>query len=535
MINGGRVRRSVLAVVGAGLVALGLGACDPAPPPDGRDLAVDVAAIPRNATLSSPVTFTVGVRNLGTSPAVGARFTYAVQGGITLGSVTPAGGAACPVTSPGVAACDLGDLAPGQAVTLTVTGMAGSTTGPVQHLVVATSAGSEPSPDPSSNGALVTTTVRPVPTNAVDAGLTADANFLGTGSLLANGSPFPAEGITLAESAYCTDKWNGDRLQSAYVGGVCAGSVNQEYFANGYTYVLDVPAARTGPLGVWAWDASYNKTCTGVLSGTTCNGDATPPPDSFLSGSNQPYTEPITISVYAADNTPLDASDNPLLCTRTLTADTPFEKTFLGSPRWHQLCNIPATAPAGAYYLRVRNAGTAAEPKANGTNRFGLVAANLDASTDPAAVLCSRLSDPTCPTWSARTTTPVMFSTQGVSSRFPLHRIPATEAGRLLRLEVWDPGEGVEAIRILRPTGPSSWTPASFTWSSTGGAGGTATSLDVTLGRFNGKLVQITVDLDGYAPDPANDRWLVEYVTGFVTVTDVATWTGYITNAPVPG
>lgn len=272
-----------------------------------------------------------------------------------------------------------------------------------------------------------------------------------------------------------------------------------------------------------------------MLSGTTCTNDPTPPPDSFLSG-NQPYSEPFTFSVYAADATPLNSSDNPLLCQRTVTADSPFELTFLGSSRWHSLCTIPVGSPPGTYYLRVRNAGASTDPKANGINRFGLVAANGVGSTDPGVVLCTRVSDPTCPTWSAQDTTPVMVTTAGTVTRFPLHRIPASQVGRMLRLQVWDPGEGVERIRILRPSGPSSWTPATFAWSSTGvGSQSSTTSLDVSQARFNGRLVAITVDLDGYAPDPANDTWQVEYTTASGAVTDLATWTAWIADAPIPG
>ena len=90
---------------------------------------------------------------------------------------------------------------------------------------------------------------------------------------------------------------------------------------------------------------------------------------------------------------------------------------------------------------------------------------------------------------------------------------------------LFDPGEGLNSLRLLAPSGPGTWTPVSFRWTSPGvaGSGSTASVVELTFSRFNGRVLTLEVDLAGWEP-AAPGPWLVEYVTAGGVVTDRTTW-----------
>ncbi len=79
-------------------------------------------------------------------------------------------------------------------------------------------------------------------------------------------------------------------------------------------------------------------------------------------------SETFTYSLYAADNTPLNDADNPLICKNSFTSSTPFDGvSFLGSRRWNTMtvadgnpttCRIAPGDTSGRYILRVQNQGS---------------------------------------------------------------------------------------------------------------------------------------------------------------------------------
>jgi hypothetical protein len=120
---------------------------------------------------------------------------------------------------------------------------------------------------------------------------------------------------------------------------------------------------------------------------------------------------------------------------------------------------------------------------------------------------------------------------------FYLAEIAPEHAGKKLKLELFDPGEGGSKIEIMKPTGTdgNSWTPANFSWksdSTTATGANNVNFLDVTNSVFNGKLVEITIDLAGYAPPTNNDWWQIRY-TFSGAVTDRTTWSARIIGDPV--
>ncbi len=347
-------------------------------------------------------------------------------------------------------------------------------------------------------------------------------NFLGTGTLLdAPGSPFPPEFVYLSVNPYCTAKVNGDRYQSGYdpagtVSGTCTGTLNADHRASGYHYSVDVPDERTADIQVWLWDARYNGMSITQADGST---------EASIDNYRQAGAEPFTFSLLAPDATPADDADNPILCSRTFTPTTPFEGEFLGSARWNQLpCPISPSDPPGRYLVRVQNGGTITSPLADGSNQFGIVAARTDHGSDPASVLCDSLVDPTCPRVAGSGGHSILAAAITNQVDLPLVHLGSEAQGRQLTIDLFDPGEGGNFIEVLRPSGPTSWTPATFSWSAAGRSSGRdVTRLPVTNQQFNGRLVRVVVDLDGYDPPPGNDAWKVRYnFSG--TVTDRTTW-----------
>jgi hypothetical protein len=293
------------------------------------------------------------------------------------------------------------------------------------------------------------------------------------------------------------------------------------YRPEGYTYRLEVPEGRTSSLDVLLWDARYSEA-------TLPGGEAA------IDDYRQDGAEPFTFSLYAADATPLNPLDNPLLCTRTFQSGDAFDRTFLGSERWNALCSVDVAHPAGTYYLRVRNGGAVTSPEGDGSNQFGIAAVYRADGSDPAGALCRPQDRVDCPVVSSAGLTSLYVNQVGNVARVRLGSIGAEQEGRLLRLELFDPGEGMSLLRVLAPTGPGTWTPAAFQWASVGvGAStGPVQSLDVSGSRFNGRLVSIDVDLAGHVLPAGNQDWLVEYVAGGSSVvTDRTTWSGAIGDA----
>lgn len=427
-------------------------------------------------------------------------------------------------------------------------------------------------------------------------------NFFGLGPLPTG---FPSEYLYQSVNPYCTDKYDGDRYQSARFGNSggggasnCTGGVaNTEYNGTtGYELYVEVPAVRSSGIQIRLYDPSYNDTCVSgtytysnwgkvngdngyddygngqatfsgpgkqywngsdwieIGSGTTVKArywrtarsqQCTGPdgaPDSKWGGTNS--DEAYTWSLFSADSTPLDDTDNPLLCTQTFTKNTPTSGyTYLGSTRWNDLCAPISTGmPKGRYIVRVHNAGASSSPIPSGSNQWGIVARYTGAS---GTGLCDGIAEPptarVCPRVFGKEAISVYANTLTNNADFYLAEIEAEHAGKTLKIELWDPGEGGSLISFKRPVTATSWgSPASFTWKSFNNDGsqassGSGTSLDVTGSKFNGKRVEITISLTGYAP-PANNSWWkihYEFAGDDSGVHDRTTWSARVIGDPV--
>jgi Flp pilus assembly protein TadG len=378
-------------------------------------------------------------------------------------------------------------------------------------------------------------------------------NFIGTAAMGTGSGAYAREGVAASINGYCTDKVQGDQKASKYftlstnTSAACSGGSNGDYSANNYEYYIELPASRAQPVDVLLFDPQYNS----ALSFGSFASDFNP------GGQPQPEMS-TTYTLFKADGTPLDDTDNPTMASQTsgngcasTTAGVNGTNTFApgatsasnsnfvfnpsagsfttmsttaATSGWWQLCRIPTTAPPGKYILRVQNGGNITM----GSNNYSVAASYTTQA------LCDARADAMCPKVYGKDFLSLRANGASATSDFYLAEIDASNASKKLTVTLWDPGEGASTIGLLIPTGANAWTPVNFTWQADDGtSGGPTTALDVTGSAYNGKLVTLTYTLTGYNPPATNDWWKIRYTTGGSAPTDHTTWAVNVVGDPV--
>lgn len=355
----------------------------------------------------------------------------------------------------------------------------------------------------------------------------------GTGDLPMGGTP---SYLWAAVSGYCVAKEDGDRLLTRYDGNERDGCPppngaatysedNSSYNAEGYWYVVDVPPAPRPTINLRVYDG-----------GASCGGG---PGDNSSLGPTL-----ANFSLHSADLTPLDDTDNPLV-TSKLYADGE------SCGAWNTLYTITSGMPEGRWLLNVRTQDT--NYNSGRHNSYGLWA-QVGSGTG----FCSAISDPTCPRVSARDLLSVSVndSSGGNAANFFLSEIEDAHEGKTMIIELWDSAEGMEYLQILDPSGD----PVNFTWRTVNDDGlyatPTANSTDcsgdpvgpcldvagsgvqpgpnrVNNGKFNDRLIQVTVELPTDFSSYPNRWWRIRYKAPSSSLTDRTTWGVKIKGDPV--
>lgn len=371
-------------------------------------------------------------------------------------------------------------------------------------------------------------------------------NTFGTGNLLS--SP-DTENFWAAVSGYCSGHESGDKKLSRYESysqsnNSCnngSPSNDDDYDASGYLYAVDLPA-NTSSLKLDVYDAEYNQNNTS---------------DNELVNNQTVNT---TYQVYDRNPTPLDLSNLTLLSTVNVGTNS---STYAN--QWKNLYTW-TNPKAGQYYVRVLTSANDTN-NSRGSNGFA-----LRAYTGSSFATCTTISGATgysasCPQVHAVSDMSIYANAVGASASFYLAQIDPIHAGKTMRINLFDPGEGSKTLQILDPNG----SPANFSWSTpcdtvpaaTGGCSGSGvTSLSVSNsacpgGVSNPSCVQpysglnggskyndryITIDI----PLPANYStvyngkvwWKVAYTSesscgSNCSVTDRTTWSVNIVGDPV--
>lgn len=278
--------------------------------------------------------------------------------------------------------------------------------------------------------------------------------------------------------------------------------------------------------------------------------------DNEQGGSQGPTTHFV---LYGPDPTPLNTTDNPVLCHRVFGPEDSFadfdgdgdvgskngndwdadpdddlwpvaapdgfftwEDVEEGLPGgiaslWDNIC--PAAIPvssAAVYPLRVviEDPGAADD---RGLNRY-----SLRANTTGNAPRFYGLGDMA-----------VYVNFDGNTSTFNLAEVYPVHAGKELVIELWDPDSGNNGVEIYRPDG----TLPQCSWSATDGRSGGPGPCDINYGSsFNNHHMQIRIDIaDAYTCDtsPGGNCWWTIEVSYPGGANDTTTWSARIEGNPV--
>ena len=316
---------------------------------------------------------------------------------------------------------------------------------------------------------------------------------------------------------------NPERRQTNYDGGIPV--------TGGYVYGIEVPAGASN-LAVEVFDGPfYRGGGDYVLVGDQEQGSSPGPTTWFI--------------LYAPDPTPLNTTDNTVLCSWQYApqesfadfngdgnldggddqdgdGDLDWDDVELGVPGgtsslWDRLCGTTYSAGAGVYPLRV----VVDDP--GGADERGLNRYSLRASTTGSQPRFYGLGDMA-----------VYVNFSGNTSTFNLAEVYPVHAGKELVIELWDPDSGNNGVEIYMPDG----TLPQCTWNSTDGRSGALGPCDINYGTsFNNHHMQIRIQIDnGYTcdtdPVTGNCWWTIEvsYPGG---ANDTTTWSARIEGNPV--
>jgi Flp pilus assembly protein TadG len=388
------------------------------------------------------------------------------------------------------------------------------------------------------------------------------------------------------------------QLSGSYFESNCTSSAtirNDDYATDGYLYALEVKETVAGqPLRIQIYDPAFvdtGSTCSTVAMSTTQTsqlrtwnntryGDA---PTRYAGSANQFCSGDIdheganidtSYVVRAPDSTEWSDTDNPVINTATCrpqsfkpynpssgtdmynwlrsnatesvvdnVAPWSFAEVF---HRWVTVCEIPAASVnVGTYILQIRTNATAAAPTVynasvatGGHNRFS-IRAGFGAS-GVTSVDGSKL------TLSARGRLPLFTNATAANAEFFLARVLPYDAGRTLRISLFDMGDvsgGAGTLQIVPPTEyASTFSGCSFARDGSSAGALVTTPSTCTLSQvsaangYQGKLVTIDVPIpQNYTctETAATGCWIKVKANFPGGVNDVTTWSAAILGNPV--
>ena len=241
----------------------------------------------------------------------------------------------------------------------------------------------------------------------------------------------------------------------------CSGGANDDYRAEGYRYIIDVPTSAVGQtLTVEVFDAPFAR-----RSGTTTEtGDGWDWSCCTGNTSTSTYTNRMALNyeLFEADATPLDITDNPTMNGRCSSGPgrlvygnnhgTPNSRTNVNSGNthsdrnaWRTVCRMTVST-AGQYVLQVQSSAIAGQvDQGSGTNQYSL-RASLSGGTQPRLYAYGDMSILT------------NYAVSGSNTRANMYlaEVVQRHAGKTLRIELFDAGDGSNGqfdLSILAPDG----------------------------------------------------------------------------------
>jgi hypothetical protein len=362
-------------------------------------------------------------------------------------------------------------------------------------------------------------------------------NYFGTGNLF-SGTP-PAENVWAAVNGWCAARESGDAKLAFYdnafgpSGYECDTSggafANPDYDPAGYLFAIRIPSpAPAGGVGIQVYSASFSPGVSGS-------------PDAALKWGAKVTT---TYRLLDAGNV-YEPLSNPVLSTTTVASG---DASYGG---WMTMATIPSPCAGCTYYLQVYT--QASEANSYGANSFGLrttVGGSFNACTSepgssnpPTSSSCVRIHP--------HNELSVFANLTGATASFYLASIDPQYAGKRMMIDLFDVGEGANAVELLDPNG----NPVSFNWSTpcspptpvSGGCSGTGVTVlyPNTTGAqpvprsgsssvYSNRTLTLSVTLPSNytALYGTKSWWRIRYTTGS-SPTDRTTWSVSIVGSPV--
>ncbi len=359
---------------------------------------------------------------------------------------------------------------------------------------------------------------------------------LGVGTDLTNGSP---ANYWLRAMTECEGRATGDFVGA---GGSCPVNTNPNHRDEGHTFIVDVPT-----------DGAYT-----LQARTTC----------FENGGSQANAG-MRFRFFDADDTVIDDNDNVLQPPLAeVQVDRPSTAICAANGSSWSRTNEPAPwvdiAPIftkGRYVLQAKNVDYAA-------GRRSLYSLRIVPSGTTGTWICTRqgpTASATCPNIFAKKyltayTDAKMFAGGAIGlTRLYLAEIAEIHEGKTMHIELFDPADGIDEVRIVDPHG--NYVP--FTWhsidcseygyqcsrtdfgsptapiSQSCAEGVTTVSCIKQDGySFQDRTLLIVLDLDGYSCEvvaglPENCWWQVEYKDDNANANETTTWGVSIIGDPI--
>jgi hypothetical protein len=241
-------------------------------------------------------------------------------------------------------------------------------------------------------------------------------------------------------------------------------------------------------------------------------------------GTNLPGCGPtVRVSLYEPDPTPLDVSNNVLICSTDISPQPQVAPTAPYSFSPPAACFTSVTAGPGIYVLQVQVLGTGADP--DGLNRYSV-------RTMPSSTRLYALGDMS-----------IYNNATGTTTQFYLAEVDSIYKGKTLVIELYDAGESAQTgtLQVIDPSGnpfddgdcriysrtQTTATPPPWSLQSTP----SICQESVSPQEYNGRWLKFEMDLPSdYAC--TNCWWKMNY--GYASgVNDTTTWRAYIRGNPI--
>lgn len=364
------------------------------------------------------------------------------------------------------------------------------------------------------------------------------ANVFGEGDLALPGdyTPGSSQNYWAAVNGFCTAKEDGDYRLSRYDGNKTATKTlcdagqeqNPNYDPNGYDYIIDVPGTSPAPLKVRLYDPVFAAGKAGSPDASAARSDDADPH----------ITTTFTLSDYATGT---------VMATRTFDSDSPPAGSVAA---WFDLYSNLSSAKH-KYRLNVRT--KANEDRSWGVNAYAVWVQR----SGTAESLCDVRWTMGCPQVYALGAMSIYGNLQpknDTSVFFYLADIGTQYAGHPLTIDLWDPGEGTEGMKVLVPNIPQpmyvSW--HAVPWSNDPNLHGDYDSfIDFKgtassgtgpgrygTGLWNDRMLEINTQIpDDYVNHIAADGttwWVIQYIVmPQGSPSDRTTWSTAVGGSPV--